>query len=321
MIYIFKLRHYRILGELFFMVRTMNEIMDFVKVNRRKRVVVAVAQDEDILRSVHDAYKLGLIDVSLVGDKKKIYDIAGDLKIDVSGYEIVKEMDDTKAIKIAVDMAASGAADVLMKGMTQTSDLFKVVLDKDQGLRTSSILSHVGVYEVANYHKLLFVSDAGINIAPDLKQKADIIQNAVSVARSLEIAKPKVAVLAAIEVVNPSMQATLEAAALSKMADRGQIKNCIIDGPLAMDNAISAEAASHKGIVSEVAGDADILLTPDIEAGNILVKTLTFLNRAKSCGVVAGARVPLVVTSRADDSSTKLYSIALAAIMSTNKNV
>jgi len=297
------------------MVKTMDEIMENVKGNRKKRVVVAVAQDEDVLHSVHEAHKLGLIEVSLVGDKKKIYDIAGGLKIDVSGYEIVKEVDDSKAIRIAVDMAGSGAADVLMKGMIQTADLLSVVLDKDHGLRTNRILSHVGVYELQSYHKLLFVTDAGINIAPDLKQKADIVQNAVNVSVSLGNERPKVAVLAAIEVVNPSMQATVEAAALSKMADRGQIKNCIIDGPLGMDNAINMEAALHKGIRSEVAGDADILLTPDIEAGNILVKTLSFLNKAKSCGVVAGARVPLVVTSRADDHMTKLYSIALATIM------
>ncbi|MCX7708550.1 MAG: phosphate butyryltransferase [Clostridia bacterium] len=298
------------------MVKTIDEIKDFVKGSRKKRIVVAVAQDEDVLRSVHDAHHLGLVDVSLVGDKKKIYDIASELKIDVSGYEIVKEIDEAKAIRIAVDMAANGSADMLMKGMIQTADLFKAVLDKDHGLRTNRILSHVGIFEVANYHKLLFVTDAGINISPDLKQKADIIQNAVDVATSLEIEKPKVAVLAAIELVNPSMQATLEAAALSKMADRGQIKNCIVDGPLAMDNAISLEAAKHKGIQSIVAGDADILLMPDIEAGNILVKSLSFLGQAKSCGIVAGARVPIVVTSRADDHMTKLNSIALASIMS-----
>lgn len=300
------------------MVRTMEELRAFVKGTRKRRVAVAVAQDEDVLQSVHEAHKIGLIDVSLVGDKKKIYEIADSIKIDVSGYEIVKEVDDAKAIRIAVDMVSSGSADVLMKGIIPTADLLRTVLEKDHGLRTNRILSHVGVYEVPTYHKLLFITDAGINIAPDLKQKADIIQNAVNVALSLGVEQPKVAVLAAIEVVNPSMLATVEAAALSKMAERGQIKNCIIDGPLAMDNAINSEAALHKGIKSNVAGDADILLTPDIEAGNILVKALSFLNRANSCGVVAGARVPLIVTSRADDHTTKLNSIALASLMSIN---
>ncbi|MCX7841590.1 MAG: phosphate butyryltransferase [Clostridia bacterium] len=297
------------------MIKTMEEMMEYAKGSKKKRLAVAVAQDEDVLHSVHEAHSLGLINVSLVGDKKKIYDIADSLKIDVSGYEIIKEVDDAKAVRIAVDMAGNGSADIVMKGMIPTADLFRVVLDKDLGLRTNRLLSHVGVYELSTYHKLLFVTDAGINISPDLKQKADIIQNAVNVAVSLGITKPKVAVLAAIEVVNPSMQATIEAAALSKMADRGQIKSCIIDGPLAMDNAINLDAAKQKGIVSEVAGDADILLTPDIEAGNILVKALTFLNKSKSCGVVAGAKVPLVVTSRADNHMAKLYSIALAAMM------
>lgn len=301
------------------MVRTMAELKDFAQNIRKRRVVVAVAQDEDVLQSVHEAFKMGLIDVSLVGDKKKIYDMAENLKIDVSGYEIIKELDDLKAVRIAVDMAGNGSADILMKGMIPTADLLRAVLDKSFDLRTNRILSHVGVYELQSYHKLLFVTDAGINIAPDLKQKADIVQNAVDVALSLGIEKPKVAILAAIEIVNPSMLATMEAAALSKMADRNQITNCIIDGPLAMDNAINLEAALHKGIKSEVAGDADILLTPDIESGNILVKTLSFLNNAKSCGVVAGARVPLVVTSRAEDHTTKLNSIALASLMSHNK--
>lgn len=301
------------------MVKTMEELKALVKGSKKKRVVVAVAQDEDVLQSVYDAHNMGLIEVSLIGDKKRIYEIADQLKIDVSGYEIIKELDAIKAIRIAVDMASNGSADVLMKGMIPTADLLKAALDKDYGVRSNRILSHVGVYEIAAYHKLLFVTDAGINISPDLKQKADIIQNAVNVALSIGIEKPKVAVLAAIEVVNPSMQATVEAAALSKMADRGQIRNCIIDGPLAMDNAINLEAALHKGIKSEVAGDADVLLTPNIEAGNILVKTLSFLNRANSCGIVAGARVPLVVTSRADDHMTKLNSIALASLMSTNR--
>lgn len=302
------------------MIRSMENIIDYVKGSVKKRIAVVAAHDEDVLQSVFEAARLGLVDASLIGDKKKIYEIAEKFEIDASGYEIIKEFDDTKAAKIAVDMVNSGNADIIMKGMLQTADLFRVVLDRESNLRTNRLLSHIGLVELPAYHKLLFITDAGLNISPDLKQKADIIQNAVDVALSLGIEKPKVAILAAIELVNPAMQCTLDAASLSKMADRGQIKNCIIDGPLALDNAVDLAAAMHKGIRSEVAGDADILMVPDIEAGNILVKSLIFLSKAKSCGIVAGARVPLVVTSRADDSMTKLSSIALASMISTNKN-
>lgn len=296
------------------MIKTMEGIVELVKGSPKKRVAVAAAQDADVLQAVHTAYNLGLIDVSLVGDKAKIYEIADKLEIDVSRFEIEKEVDDSRAIKIAVDLVSSRRADVLMKGMVQTADLLRVVLDKDNGLRTNRILSHLGLVEMETYHKLLLVTDAGINISPDLKQKADIIQNAVNVAVNLGVEKPKVAVLSAVELVNPSMPSTVEAAALSKMAERNQIKNCIIDGPLAMDNAINADAALHKGIKSVVAGDADILLVPNIESGNILVKTLVFLGKGKICGMVAGARVPLVLTSRADDHMAKLYSIALSCM-------
>lgn len=296
------------------MVKAMDEIIELAKNSGKKRVAVAVAQDDDVLQSLHQAYNMGLIEVSLVGDKEKIFEIADRLQIDVSRHDIVKETDENKAARIAVDMVSSGRADILMKGLIKTANLLKVVLDKDIGLRTNRVLSHLGVVEIENYHKLLFITDAGMNISPDINQKADIIQNAVCVANSLGVEKPKVAVLASVEVVNPAMQCTLDAAALSKMADRGQIKNCIIDGPLAMDNAISADAAKHKGIVSDVAGDADILLVPDIEAGNILYKTLVFLSKGKPCGIIAGARAPIIVTSRADDYMAKLYSIALACM-------
>lgn len=303
------------------MIRTLQGIIDYAKTSARRRIAVAAAQDEDVLQAVYEANKLGLVDVSLVGDKKKIFDIADKLKIDVSGYEIVKEVDDAKAIRIAVDLVNSGNADILMKGMIQTADLLKTVLDKETGLRSGNrILSHLAVLEVENYPKLLFVTDAGINISPDLKQKADIVQNAADVALSVGIEKPKAAILAALELVNPAMQSTLDAAALSKMADRRQIKNCTVDGPLAMDNAVSSVAAAHKGIRSEVAGDADILVVPNIEAGNILYKALVFLSGVKSCGIVAGARIPIVVTSRAENAATKLYSIALASVISIKNN-
>lgn len=303
------------------MARSLQEVVDLVAGTTKKRLAVAVAQDEDVLQAVSNAYKMGLVDVSLVGDKKKIFEMADDINVDISNFDIVKEMDTQKAIRLAVDMVSSGSADVLMKGMVQTADLLRVVLDKDIGLRTKRTLSHIAVAELENYPKLLFITDGGMNIAPDLKQKADIIQNAVDAAIRIGIQTPKVAVLASIEMVNPSMSATLEAAALSKMAERGQIKNCIVDGPLAMDNAISKEAARHKGIVSPVAGDPDILLCPDIEAANILLKALVFLSKAKPCGILLGSRAPVVVTSRADDHVAKLHSIALAAAIARDNSL
>jgi len=297
----------------------MNEIIEYAKRQGRRKLAVAVAQDEDVLISVHQAYMMGLIDVCLVRDKEKIFEISDRLQIDISDFEIIKEADEIKAAKAAVELAGSGSVDMLMKGIIKTADLLRIVLDRGSGLRTDRLLSHISAIEVENYHKLLFITDGGLNIAPDVKQKAEIIQNAVYVANSLGIERPKVAVLASVEVVNPVMQATLDAAVLSKMADRGQIKNCIIDGPLAMDNAVSLEAARHKGIVSDVAGDADILVAPDIESGNTIQKALVFLGKAKSCGIIAGARVPLVVTSRADNYEAKLYSISLASIVSSLK--
>lgn len=286
----------------------------------KKRVVVALAQDDDVIEAVLRANKDGLADFSLVGDKKKIYDIAEKLNGDISGCDIIKEMDYEKSIRAAVDMVSSGYAHILMKGMVQTPDLLRVVLEKESGLRTGGILSHLSILEVPNYHKMIIITDGGLNISPDIKQKAGIVQNAVEVAHALGNEMPKVAVLAAIELVNPAMQATIDAALLSKMAERGQIKKCIIDGPLAMDNAISKIAAQHKGIKSDVAGDADILLVPEINSGNILYKTLAFIAQAKSCGLVAGAKVPIVVTSRADSYETKLLSIAVASILQ-NKQV
>jgi len=296
-------------------IKTFDDFLSTARKSGRRKVAVAAAHDEHVLHSVNEAYKLGLVNAVLVGDKEKILKLSDEIGLDVLKFDIIKELDDLKSAKIAVDIAASGEANILMKGRIMTGDFLKIVLDKGVGLRTNRVLSHVSVFETNNYHKLLLLSDAALNIAPDLSRKADIIQNAVYVANSMGIEKPKVAVLAAIETVNPEMQCTLDAAVLSKMVERGQIKNCIIDGPLAMDNAINLEAARHKGIKSEVAGDADILIVPDIESGNILHKTLVFMLKAKSCAVITGARVPLVVTSRAEDYVAKLNSIALASII------
>jgi phosphate butyryltransferase len=206
-----------------------------------------------------------------------------------------------------------------MKGNVPTAVLLKAVLNKEFGLRTGHVLSHVAAFEIPDYNRLIFVTDAAMNIAPDLNQKVQIVKNAVNVARSLGIECPKVAPLAAVEVVNPDMQATLDAAVLTQMNARGQIQNCQIDGPLALDNAVSAFAAEHKGIVSEVAGQADILLVPTIEVGNVLYKSLIYFAKAKVGAVIAGAKAPIVLTSRADSAESKLYSLAVA-VCSANHN-
>ena len=294
------------------MISHFEQIEGFVTGKTKSRIAVVAAHDENVLASIKEIYEKGYAEPILIGDKDRILRIADEHSIDISKLNIIKEMNDIQSAQIGVNMVNNGEADVLMKGFLQTSELLHVVLDKEKGLRTNRVLSHIGIFEVQNYPKILMITDAGINISPDLKQKAEIIQNAVNVANKLGIEKPKVAVLSAVEVINTAMQSTIDAAALSKMAQRGQITNCLVDGPLAMDNAININAALHKHVESEVAGDADILIVPNIEAGNILVKSLVFLYNARSCGIITGAKVPLVVTSRAEDKVSKYYSMLLA---------
>jgi len=298
------------------LIKKLQQIEDFVSGKTGKKLVVVAAHDDNVLASVKEVHAKGYANPILIGDKEKILKLADEVEVDVSRMSIIKEADDIQSARLAVNMVNSGEADVLMKGHIMTGDLMKVVMDKEKGLRTNRIISHVGIFEVRDYPKLLFVTDAGINISPDLKQKAEIIQNAVHVAHRLGIDKPKVAVLSAVEVVNPSIQSTIDAATLAKMAQRGQITGCTVDGPLSMDNAINPDAALHKHIESDVAGDADILVAPNIESANILLKSLVFLFKAGSCATITGARVPLVVTSRAEDSKSKYYSILLALAMS-----
>jgi len=279
----------------------------------RKRLAVAVAHDEHCLEAICAVDKMGLVEAILVGNEKKIHDLAGKLKLDVSGMRIIHEEVDVNSVKIAVKMVRNKEADILMKGFVPTAVFLRGVLDKENGLRKGDVLSHFALFEVPTYHKLLGVSDAAMIPAPDFKTKVALTTNAVDFMNKLGYARPKVAVLAAVEMVNEAMPATLDAALLSKMAQRGQIRNCIIDGPLAYDNAISAASAKHKGIVSDVAGDADLLIVPDIEAGNILYKAFGFSANAKLAAVVLGAAAPIVLTSRSDTEESKQASIIMAA--------
>ncbi|MEB9551002.1 phosphate butyryltransferase [Bacillus cereus] len=279
----------------------------------KKTVAVAVAEDHEVIEAVAKAIKLQLAQFRLYGNQEKIMGMLQEHGLQTSEHvQVIAAMSSAEAAELSVKAVRNGEADVLMKGNIPTANILKDVLNKEWGLRKGSVLSHVAAFEVPNYDRLIFVTDAAMNIAPDVTQKAAIIQNTVEVARAIGIDLPKVAPIAAVEVVNPAMQATIDAAMLTQMNRRGQIKDCIVDGPLALDNAVSQIAAEHKGIVSDVAGKADILLVPTIEAGNVLYKSLVYFADAKVGAMIAGAKAPIVLTSRADSAETKVYSLALA---------
>ena len=276
---------------------------------------VAYPCEATALAGAVEAANQRLIVPLLVGPAAKIAEAAAEVGIDLGDLTIVDVPDSAAAAAKAVELIREGKAEILMKGSLHTDELMAAVVSREKGLRTGRRISHVFVMDVPTYHKVLIVTDAAINIAPTLEDKVDICQNAIDLAISLGLEKPKVAILAAVETVNSKMPATLDAAALCKMAERGQIQGGILDGPLAFDNAISKQAAETKGIKSAVAGDPDILLAPDLEAGNILAKQLTFLANADSAGMVLGARVPVVLTSRADSVRSKIASCAVAKLV------
>lgn len=280
-----------------------------------RRLVVAAAADEPVLEAVSNALKEGIIEPILVGDKHEIEKIAAKVNFDIKGIEIIHEADAVKASVKAVQMIREGKADIMMKGLVATGPLLKAVLDKEKGLRKGDLISHVAFFESPYYHKLICVTDAAMNVTPEFDEKVSILTNGVEAFHKLGIKNPKVAVIAAVEVVNPKMEATVHAAMLTQMNRRKQIKGCIVDGPLGFDNAVSKEAAEHKGIVSDVAGDADLIVCSDINMGNVLYKSMAFIGGATCAAVLMGASVPIVLTSRADSERSKLMSIALAAAM------
>lgn len=272
------------------------------------KIAVAMAESEEVLESVEMARKEGIADAVLVGDEDKILALMKDMNIDPNHYSIIDEKDGAEAARKAVNLVREGHAGILMKGLIDTSVILKAVLNKEEGLRGDSVLSHVAVFDVPTYHKLLTVTDAAMNITPDVDTKEMIIKNALHVAKALGIDTAKVALLAAKEKVNEKMEATVHADELKKRSFDG----ALVDGPFALDNAVSKDSARIKGLTSEVAGDADILLAPQIDSGNILYKALGFLAQAKNAGILLGAKKPIVLTSRADSELTRLYSIALA---------
>ncbi|OQY02059.1 MAG: phosphate butyryltransferase [Bacteroidetes bacterium 4572_117] len=281
---------------------------------QKKKLVLAVAQDEHALEAIKIAYNNNCIEPILVGDLQKITEIAKKIDFDLSKIEIIDKKDKVEAVESSIRIIGQGSAQILMKGNVPTANLLKGVLNKEWGLRTGNILSHFALFEIKAYHKLLGVTDVAMNIAPDLQTKIGIINNSVNFLNRIGILNPKVAAISAAETVSQAMVSSVDAAIIAKMSERNQIGNCIIDGPLALDNAISEESAKHKNIQSKVAGDADLLLMPNIEAGNIFYKSLSFFANSGIAAVILGAKSPIVLTSRSDSEESKLNSIYLAAL-------
>lgn len=297
------------------MIKTMQDIVKRAQLLEPKKMVVAVADDEHVLEAVEMARQEHIIDPILVGDAPRIMELLMKLKINHEAYQVIDVKDPVEACEISVKEISKGKADILMKGMVDTSIILRAALDKEFGLRTPNRLSHVSVMEIPTYHKILFMSDGAMNIDPDVDIKQEIIENGVEVAHALGVKEPMVGCIAAIEKVNPKMQATLDAQELIFRNQNERIKGCIIGGPFAIDNAINKEAALHKGVKDPMAGDVDFLLMPQIESGNVFYKSMMFLANAKSASIIAGAKKPIVLTSRADSKESKFYSIALAALV------
>lgn len=294
------------------MIQSFEEIIERAIGHKDVKIAVARAENEEVLEAVEEARKLGIAKSILVGQRENIEQLMNKLSISIENFELVEAYGEEECSRIAVELVADGYADLVMKGLVQTSTILHAVLNKEKGLRSGKILSHVAVFDLPRYHKLLVLSDPAMNIAPDLETKKNIIFNALEVTKALEITRPKVAVLAAKEKVSEKMPATIDAKKLSEM-DFGM---AIVDGPLALDNAISRESVEIKGIDSPVGGDADVLIVPQIESGNVLYKSFSFLHKDSGAGVIVGAKKPVVLISRADTTKNKLNSIALAVLMS-----
>ncbi|WP_457565755.1 bifunctional enoyl-CoA hydratase/phosphate acetyltransferase [Caldithrix abyssi] len=295
------------------MLRSFKQLLNQVSKMERRKIAVAMAQDSEILLALNAAYSAGLGDAILVGDREQIIKRAEEEHINVKNFEIVDVKEEKKCVREAVEIVRFGEAQVIMKGLCSTANFLKGILNKEYGLRAAEVLSHLAIFESPNYPKLLMMSDAAMNIAPDLKTKIAIANNAIRAAHALGYKRPKVALLSAVEKVNAeNMPSSADAAIMAKMAERGQLAEAIVDGPLALDNALSPKANQIKGLQSAVGGKADICIVPNIEAGNIFYKLMTVLGNALVAGVILGAAAPVVLTSRADSENAKFLSIATA---------
>lgn len=298
------------------MSKTFEELISRASSCRRKRLAVSAAQDEPVLRAVKGSYDMGIIDATLVGDETKIREIAASIGMDLEPFEIINEPDEETAALTAVKLVHDKKADILLKGMLQSKTFLKSVLNKEVGLRSDKLLSHVCVFEIEGFDRLLFFTDVAFNTYPTLEDKVQITRNCVEVAKACGVEVPKVAPICAVETVNPKMPPTVDAKELTDMNLRGEIEGCQVFGPLSMDVAIDEEAAHHKGIDNPVAGHADILLFPNIDAGNITYKILVRTAKVKNGNILVGTTAPVILTSRSDDFETKMNSIALAAVLS-----
>lgn len=294
------------------MLATFDEVVARAKERPSAKVAIAAAQDREVLEAVQMAREIGMGEFILVGDEEVIAPMASQVGLRLPDVEVLHEPDPRIAALRAVELVSSGKAGILMKGLIPTAEFLRAVLNKEVGLRTGRLLSHVAVFKSPRYDRLIYMTDGAMVVAPTLQDKVQIIQNVIDVAHRLGNEMPKVACVAAVEVVNPDMPETVEAAALAKMSDRRQIRGCIVDGPLGLDNAVSQESAEHKGVGGPVAGRADILLAPNIVAGNVIYKTLVYFGQVETAAVVTGARAPIVLTSRSDSPEARLNSLALA---------
>lgn len=297
------------------MITSFSQLLEFAKNRPSKRICVANAHDLDVLKSVQIAQTEKIATFVLIGEAQKIHEIAKMENMSLDYCEIIDEPSEKNAIQRSIDCILQNRADIIMKGKTQTAHLMRAVLNKEKGLQHDGLLSHIALIQSPTYHKILFVTDGGLNIAPTLEQKVQILQNAMKVTKTFGISTAKIAGLCAIETVSPKMPATIDCAILTVMSQRGQLGDCIFEGPLALDNAISQKAAHTKDIRSFVSGDVDILLVPYIECGNMLVKSTIYLSNASNAGIIVGAQCPIIVGSRADTYEARLNSIALAVSM------
>ncbi len=295
------------------MLKNFESLLDLVKGQETRTIAVALAEDEDLLIALERARSMGLTEAVLIGKGSRIHEIMTKNDLDVHNYELLEADQEADAIKKAIALVREGKAQVLMKGLCGTAPFLKGVLDKTDGLRSGNVLSHLALFESPEYHKIFMMSDAAMNIAPDLLTKIVITENAIEAAHNLGYENPKVAIISAVEKVNPeAIASSVDAAVIAKMGDRNQIKNAIIDGPLAVDNAFSKQSCQVKGLESTVGGDTDICIVPNIETGNAFYKLLTVLGNAKVAGIIVGASAPIVLTSRADSDESKFLSILTA---------
>lgn len=297
------------------MIRNFNELIQEVKKHESKTISVAGAHDKEVLISIKNIQKLGLANAILIGDNEKIEQMAKEINMDLHNFMTIDLKDNEKICQEAVNLVRQGKAALPMKGCVETSTILRTVLDKKNGLRTDALISHVGLMEVEGFDRLFILSDSAVNIMPTLEDKIHIINNSVRVAHALGIKTPKVAILCAVEKANSKMPATLDAEKLTQMNENGEIEGCLLNGPLALDNAVSSEAAKHKKVNNPVAGYADILIAPNIEAGNILNKSMEYFAKAKKAGVLMGAQTPIILTSRASSNDSKLNSMLLGLLI------